>query len=49
MNITFVREMWDYLKGIDYDVNFTPMAKMKAMRMFLAYASFKTLDCFKWM
>nr|GEY80535.1 hypothetical protein [Tanacetum cinerariifolium] len=36
-------------EGIDYDEVFTPVARIEAIRLFLAYVSFKDLWCIKWM
>nr|GEW83665.1 hypothetical protein [Tanacetum cinerariifolium] len=36
-------------EGIDYDEVFASVARIEAMRLFLAYASFKDFWCSKWM
>ncbi|GJU27320.1 putative ribonuclease H-like domain-containing protein [Tanacetum coccineum] len=36
-------------EGIDYDEVFAPVARIEAIRLFLAYASYKDLWCIKWM
>nr|GEU87548.1 hypothetical protein [Tanacetum cinerariifolium] len=36
-------------KWIDYDEVFIPVIRIEAIRLFLAYASFKILWCIKWM
>ncbi|GJS09067.1 putative ribonuclease H-like domain-containing protein [Tanacetum coccineum] len=36
-------------EGINYDEVFAPVARIEAIRLLLAYASFKDLWCIKWM
>ena len=36
-------------EGIDYDETFTPIARLKAIRMVLAFACERILNFFKWM
>ena len=36
-------------EGIDYDETFTPITRLKAIRMLLAYASFTDFKLYKWM
>ncbi|GKD93439.1 retrovirus-related pol polyprotein from transposon TNT 1-94 [Tanacetum coccineum] len=47
--VRLVAQGYTQEEGIDYDEIFAPVARIEAIRLFLAYASFKDLWCTKWM
>ena len=42
-----VAQGFTQLEGLDYDENFAPVARLEAIRLFLAYASFKNFTVFQ--
>ena len=37
------------VEGVDYEETFAPVARLEAIRMFLAFSSYRKLKCTKWM
>ena len=42
-----VAQGFTQLEGLDYDETFAPVARLEAIRLFLAYASFKNFTVFQ--
>jgi len=44
-----VAQGYNQQEGIDYDETFSPVARIEAIRLLIAYAAHKDSGCFKWM
>ena len=44
-----VAQDYTQVEGIDFEETFAPVARLEAIRITLAYASFKDFKLFKWM